>query len=224
MTARTLAIVVAVLAAYKALEHAVVFGAAAWPVIGAPLVLGAVTVFLGYRRHGAALIAVAALVSNLTPAYRNHLNLLMWVALTLAIFDDEEQQRFVLRCQLSILYGFAAIAKVWPDWLSGEAFIARTWTGPLLPEPLVLTVVWVTILIEALLAVTVWRRWGGWFALALVTHVAFVVFIHNELIDVLRLVVFSTLTISVWVRATTPARNLLSGRTAAPTTRHGQPI
>jgi hypothetical protein len=220
VTTRTLALVVAILAVYKSLEHLVMFGPAAWVVLGAPLLIGGLLVTTGSLRPGAGVIAAAALVVNLTPAYRNHLNLLMWVALTLLLFGDEEQRRLVLRCQLTLLYGFAAAAKLWPDWLSGEALLEYTWVAPLLADPAVVAIAWTTIAVEALLAVAVWspRRLGVTLAAAL--HLAFLFFTHSEPVDVGRIAVFGVLSLAVWLTATPGGRRLLADRYAHPVT-HG---
>lgn len=199
MSRRTLELVVAAVAAYKAVEHLVIFGWMAWLLVGAPFLLGAAWTLIR-PRAGTALIAVAAVVVNLTPAYRNHVVLLAWVALALALFGDEQRERFALRCQLSIMYGFAALAKIWPDWLSGAALEARTWVGPLMADELLVAVAWGTIVVEFALAAGVWSRWRGWIWIAAATHGSFVAFTQVEPWDLGRLTVFGVLALATWHR------------------------
>lgn len=208
MNRRQLALVVAVLAAYKSVEHAVMHGPALWVLTGALLLLGALWTPLR-PRAGMAVVAAGALVVNLTPVYRNHLALLMWVALALALFSDDHATRIALRCQLTLMYGFAALAKLWPDWLSGEALGVRTWVGAIMPEGLLVTVAWVTVIVEAGLAVAVWSRHQAWFLLAAGTHLSFLAFTYLHPWGVGRLAVFGALSLATWLfaaRAFSPAR------------------
>lgn len=71
-------------------------------------------------RGGAA--AVAALSAVIVHQhFSNHMWFFMWIAGTFAIFPNEQQRRFIVRWQLSILYGFTGISKLTPVWLSGVA-------------------------------------------------------------------------------------------------------
>jgi uncharacterized membrane protein YphA (DoxX/SURF4 family) len=200
MTRRQFGLVLAALAAYKAVEHLFVFGMGPWWRIGGPLLIGALLVQLR-PRLGYLVIAVGVALILSTPAYRNHLHLLMLVALTLALFDDETTERWVLRWQLSVMYGFAATAKLNPEWLSGESLEGRTWVGELLPSALVIAVAVVTIIVEAGLAIGVWTRWRGWLAIAALTHAAFLLFTETDPWDRGRLLVFSALALATWLRA-----------------------
>ena len=212
MSRRQLALVVAVLAAYKSVEHAVLHGPRLWMLTGALLLLGALWTPLR-PRAGMAVVAAGALVVNLTPAYRNHLALLMWVALALALFSDEHATRIALRCQLTLMYGFATLAKLWPAWLSGEALGARTWLGAILPEGLLVTVAWVTVIVEAALAVAVWSSRRTWFLLAAGTHLSFLAFTYLHPWGVGRLAVFGALSLATWLFA---ARAFTSVGTSEP--------
>jgi hypothetical protein len=200
MTRSTLVHVVAGIATYKALEHLFVFGPAAWVLLGAPLILGALWALIR-PNAGLAVISLAAVAVTLTPAYRNHLVLLAWVAATLAIFQDEEQERFVLRCVLSTMYGFAAVAKIWPDWISGAALAERTWLGPLLPPNALVAIAVMTIVVEAALAYGVWSRRPFWIWLAVVVHLSFLVFTYTHVWGIARLAAFGMLSLSLWLRA-----------------------
>jgi hypothetical protein len=200
VTSRSFALLLAAVAAYKSLEFLAVFGPLIWAVTGALLLIGA---GLTFRRPdlGPLLIAAGALMANLTPAYRNHVALLFWLALTSGFFADERQQRWLLRCTLTIMYAFAAAAKLWPTWLTGEALVARTWLAPHLPRSAVIGLAALTVLIEVALAIGVWHKWRGWFVLAVATHLSFVVFTHTYPWDLGRLFVFGTLSIATWMRA-----------------------
>ncbi|MTV25046.1 hypothetical protein FTX61_06390 [Nitriliruptoraceae bacterium ZYF776] len=196
--------VIAGVAAVKSVDLLVTYGAAVWLLLGSWLALGA----LATRRWptaGMAVIGAAALATNLTPAYRNHLALLVWVVVALLLFPDPQHERLALRWQLTIMYGFAAVTKVWPDWLSGAALEARTWIGPSLPEPMLLGAAWGTVAVEAVLAVAVWLRWRGWLYLAVAVHLGFLLFTHRDPIGIARLAIFGTLSIAVWLRAARPA-------------------
>lgn len=205
MNRRAYMVVLAAAATYKSIEHLAVFGLDLWGLIGGPLLAGAL-VIRWRPRAGMAIIAAAAFWTNLTPAYRNHLHLLMLLALTMALFTDERTVRWVLRCQLSIMYGYAAVAKLNPDWLAGDALEAMTWPGSLLPGSLLVTVAVGTIVLEGGLAVGVWLRWGGWFWLAVMSHVSFLVFTQTHIWDLGRLATFGVLTLATWLYATPSAR------------------
>jgi hypothetical protein len=200
VTSRSFAFLLAAVAAYKSLEYLAVFGPLLWTATGALLLLGA---GLTIRRPdlGPLLIAAGALLANMTPAYRNHVALLFWLALTSGVFPDERQQRWLLRCTLTIMYAFAAAAKLWPTWLSGEALLARTWLAPHLPRSAVVGLAALTVLVEAALAIGVWRHWRGWFVLAVAMHVSFVAFTQTDPWDLGRLAVFGTLSIATWMWA-----------------------
>lgn len=200
MSRHRLVLVLAALAAYKSIENLAVYGLQAWILIGAPLLLGAVWVLVR-PSVGLGVIALGALSMNLTPAYRNHVTLLMWAALTLLLFTDDEQAKFAVRWLLATMYGFAAAAKLWPDWLSGDALEALTWIAPLLPGSLLTAVVWGTVLVEAGLAFGIWSRSRWWLRLAVVTHLSFLVFIFTEPWELGRLAVFGVLSLSLWLYA-----------------------
>jgi hypothetical protein len=200
VTSRSFALVLAAVAAYKSLEYLAVFGPLIWTASGALLLLGAGLTLIR-PDLGPFLIAAGALTANLTPAYRNHVVLLFWLALTAGMFPHERQQRWLLRCTLTIMYAFAAAAKVWPTWLSGEALVARSWPAPHLPGSAVIGLAALTVLVEAALAVGVWRHWRGWFVLAVAMHFSFVAFTLTDPWDLGRLAVFGTLSLATWMRA-----------------------
>lgn len=200
MTRRTLTMLLAGVAAYKAVEHLFVHDVSVWPVVGAPLLIGAL--MTQHRpRVGLAIIASSSLVVNLTPAYRNHVHLLMVLAATLALFGDEDTERWVLRSQLSIMYGFAAVAKLQGEWLSGGMLEGMTWPGKLLPAGVLIAMAVGTIVLELALAIGAWMRRREWFWLAVATHVTFLLFTQTGMWDAARLAMFGVMTVAVWMRA-----------------------
>jgi hypothetical protein len=110
-----------------------------------------------HQRLGAAIVVLLSAWAFLGGHYYNHLWFLFWVALTVTIFGAVDQQRLVLRCQLSIVYGFAALAKMNPLWLSGESLASH---GVRLPEALIGPAAVATVALEATLAWALWiPRW-----------------------------------------------------------------
>ena len=128
---------------------------------------------------------------------RQHLVLLIGVALAAAVARDRQERLLLWRLQLSALYGFAALAKLNESFLGGDVLATATLLGPLgpsaVPSPVGLVALSVALVaVEALLAVTPWvprlRRPGTLLAAALHT-VALVVASASVFVG-LRLVVF----------------------------------
>lgn len=165
----------------------------------APLVVAGLGVLVVDRDAYLWLLAASALAINLSPVYWNHLALLMWASLALVIFRQRVQRNFVLKCQLSIMYAFASLAKLWPDWVSGDVLRETSWLAPLLPSWAVMAAVWLNILAEGLLAWGVWQKSAAWFWIAVGLHGSFVLFITPEPTEMFRLVIFGTLTLAMWL-------------------------
>jgi hypothetical protein len=215
LSATALRRLIAGIALWKAVEIGVLHHPAAALPIGFAGLLGLVR-----PRAGAAVTAVASLAIVLAPAVFgqpsvNHLTWVFWIACTMAIFDGD-QQRLVLRAQLSILYGFSALAKIWPDFLTGQALATRTWIGSAAPDALLVAASWATLVLEAALAIKVWARrpwWTAGLAAAVAMHLAFLLFTVTDPWRIGRLVIFGGLSVAVWLR-TGPAgetRARLSG-------------
>jgi hypothetical protein len=201
LTERGLFVVLAAIAAWKTVEIA----ALGSPLQAVPMALAAAA--LVWRpRWGAGLLAAVCLLVVIDgrafaqPAV-NHLTWVFWIALVVACFPNDEQQRFVLRWSISAMYGFAALAKVWPEFLDGSALATRTWIGPVVPIELLIAVSWATLVVEAVLAVGVWttRRSFLWLAIAL--HGSFLFFTVTDPWRIGRLVIFGGLAVAVWLRA-----------------------
>ena len=163
--------------------------------LGAALVASAL-VWWRHQRAGAGMAAIVLLVLAVGPLYRNHIAFLAWIAVLTALSRDEHEQRLLLTVHLSVVYAFATMVKLTPLWLSGAALAAR----PVLSFGIPLSVLaWATVIVEAALAVTVWRPTRGWFGLAIVTHLGFVVGMGENWVEVLRLSVFNVAILAVWL-------------------------
>lgn len=99
----------------------------------------------------------------------NHVVFLGMVGLILGLWADEPTRRRLLRVQLCVVYLFAAISKLSPDFVSGDVIARR---GVWLPMPQALAIA--AICCEALMALAVLRddRRVLWAAVAL--HAALV--------------------------------------------------
>ena len=197
--------VVGALVLVKAVD-VVLRGPAALP----PVVwLGALALWVG---GGAALLAgrdlrgawLAVLAGGLAFAVdlplelrRQHLVLLVGVALAAAVGRDRDERLLLWRLQLTTLYGFAALAKANESFLGGDVLARTTAEGPLgpsaVPSPVGLVAVSVAfVAVEVLLAVTPWvarlRRLGT--GVAAVLHVTGLVVASASALVGLRLLVF----------------------------------
>lgn len=122
-----------------------------WVAAGAALLLGRD----GRLAFSGLLLAGAGLAYDLPlDLRRQHLVLLMGVALVGAVTGDDRERLILWRLQLSTLYGFAAAAKL------NETFLSGTVLAGALRDPLPLAVLVAAgialIAVEALLAVTPW--------------------------------------------------------------------
>ncbi len=203
LSQRAFAVVLGVSSVCKGIEVAWQLGHG--PRLGLPLLAAGLLTFLRPRSGAAgSAAAIAWLFAN--GVISNHTTLLFWAALTVAFFDEDAQQRLVLRCQLSILYGFATVAKLWPTWLSGEVLAVNTWIGPYLSRPLLMALAWGTILVESTLAVAVWGKRSVWLWLAVVTHVLILALsIRSLATSLVQLTLFNGLAVAMWLRVRSPA-------------------
>lgn len=119
-------------------------------------------------RYGA--VATAAGLA-LFPITSHTVMLMLWVAVILAVFPDWQQQRIVLRTQVTALYLFAGSAKLFSsDWLSGAVLTDPTRGTLLIPGWVPLGVLIVAAVVGELgLAVLLWTapRLAVWAAAAL---------------------------------------------------------
>lgn len=142
---------------------------------------------------------VALLLDAPVEGRRQHLVLLMLVALAAAASGDHRERLLMWRVQLSALYGVAALAKLNESFLGGDvlagAVLAAPFWSALLPTPPLAALVLASvglIAVEVALAVAPWlprlRRAG--LLLAVAFHGATLLLVTDSAPVGLRLVVF----------------------------------
>lgn len=127
---------------------------------------------------------------------RQHLVLLMAVALGGVVARDDQELLLLWRVELSTLYGIAGLAKVNESFLGGGVLARAVAGAPLggpVPSPLLLVLAGLGVIaVEAFLAVTPWvprlRRTG--LAVAAGLHTLSLVLVGVSPLVALRLVVF----------------------------------
>jgi predicted DCC family thiol-disulfide oxidoreductase YuxK len=195
----------------------------AWVLIGL-WVVSATGMLLGWRTRLATAVLTATIAAVLLldqQLYSNHLYLIVLVcglltvadsgaALSLDAFRVGESTEisgwpiWLLRLQVSVVYGYAALSKLNPDFLSGSvvaSYLRKS--GPLaMPESwrflepmLILSVL--AICTEAFLAVALWSR--RWRPAALVAALALHVGITGWLEPTYQLLVFSLATLPLLI-------------------------
>lgn len=166
-------------------------------------------------RWGGLAVAGLAWWSALFGLYGNHVVWLGWLGLIFAIFPEHAQRKLLVRTQLTVLYGFGALAKLHGDWLSGAVLEAR---GAAFPASS--AIAWLTLLMEALLAAALWMpRWRRiWLPVAATMHIAFVVGIADGTPLRVGLVVFNFSVLAMLWWSTKPAAAGLRSAVPTPTT------
>lgn len=135
-----------------------------WAMVGVVVVTGVLLV--ADRWHRPAAIAAAVALEVLVVVgdhvlWNHHAHLMALIALVLGVFATEHQPT-LLRVQLTVLYGFAAVGKVNPAYLTG-AELERAGRGPLF-ELVTLgprgfaTLAAAAIVVELVLATGLWFR------------------------------------------------------------------
>ena len=172
----------------------------------APWLALSILITLGvWARAAAAGIVVVGALLLLDRVISNHLYLIMLVGILLSVSDSERHfafrprgagpvrawTLFLLGAQLSIVYGFAALAKLNASWLSGHAlsaFLAQA----ILPVPdvgvLFPIVAVMVVLVEIGLAAAPWsaRLRKPAFAVAVIVHMGMLSVAHS-LVDGLQI-------------------------------------
>lgn len=179
-------------------------------VIGLAWLAASVALGAGYRVRAAAsvligLAVVVAVVSRLA-MYNQHLYLIASICLILVI---NQAVPALLRAQLSIAYGFAAVTKINGAFLSGTVIYASAvqrpfWESFIPFEPTVALLMAISvfaILAESFLAVAFWFRRMRWVALVvgLGFHVGMLVVMSEEASSFLRLAVFGFLMVALYI-------------------------
>lgn len=140
--------------------------------------------------------------------YNHHVVLMITVALILLLFDRAEQPT-LLKVQLSIVYGFAAVTKLNAAYISGAVLDSKLASSDAwqhlhlnaLPATVLPTLAVASILVEAWLAVALWFKATRVQAavIGVVFHIAMVALIAYGIVSVIRLVVFSGLMLALYL-------------------------
>lgn len=154
--------------------------------------LGGLLLLRGHERGWPVALLSGLAVAALAPGElrRQHLVLLLGIALVATVTRDDRERLLLWRTQLSALYGIAVLAKL------NEAFLSGTVLAEALRVPLPLSALLVLgaalLAVEALLAVTPWvprlRRAGT--AVAVALHGAALLVVTGGPLVALRLLVF----------------------------------
>lgn len=164
-------------------------GADLW-LVAAWLTAGAF-VYLGYRWALPAVTVLTA-VAFAVGFHNQHMWLLLWLPLTFLV--GREDRQWLWRWQATILYGFAVVAKLTPDYLSGRRIEASLGD---LPDVIAVGLALGGLAAEALLAFGLWRwRWAKWVGVAF--HVTIVAVMATSPVHALRLAVFAALVLLMY--------------------------
>lgn len=191
----TLPRVLGVLVLVKALDVALRDGAllplALWTAAGIALLLGRD----GRLEWTGLLLAGAGLAYDLPlDLRRQHLVLLLGVALIGAVTGDDRERLLLWRLQLSALYAFAALAKLNETFLSGTVLASALEGGPVplprLPVAALVALGLALVATEGLLALTPWVLQRLGLLLAVGLHGGALLVVGGGPPVTLRLVVF----------------------------------
>jgi hypothetical protein len=173
--------------------------------------VGGVCFLIGWRTRSAGVLLTIVFAVQLVldqQTYSNHLYLLALVTAWLTVADAgaawsvDARRRpraavpawpvFLLQAQASVVYAYAALSKVTPDYLSGLALAPfvplQAWVG-LIGLPAAATIVllmsWAAIPLEAMLAIYLWspRHRAAVALLGVVLHLGMVALIYRMRLD-----------------------------------------
>ncbi|WP_224392479.1 HTTM domain-containing protein [Pseudonocardia sp. ICBG1293] len=144
--------------------------AAVWLALGAVMGLAALAVVVGWHGRAAVLVVGLCTAGFVWGAgyYSNHTYLLFTVAVLLSFADCDAAWSvrswrgrgadrvwaapvLALRAQITIVYFFAAISKIRPDFLSGNGLASWAWDSVLVPTAMLTPVVLVPLAFGAVL-------------------------------------------------------------------------
>lgn len=156
---------------------------AAWCIAGAAIVLG--------YRWALATVSILAMVAFAAGFENQHMWLLMFLPIT--FYAPVRDREWLWRWQATILYGFAAVAKLTPDYLSGAVL------GQRISAPVAALVVLSIggLATEAFLVYGLWR-WEWAKLLGVAFHTVVVVVMATDPIHVARLAVFAGLVLIMY--------------------------
>ena len=188
---RLLGVLVLVKALDVALRDGSLPALAVWGAAGVALLLGRD----GRLWWAVLLVGGAGLAADLPlDLRRQHLVLLMGVALVGAATARGDERLLLWRLQLTALYGFAAVAKLNETFLSGTVLAAALEGGPVplprLPVPVLVALGVALVAVEVLLAVTPWVLQRAGVLLAAAFHGTALLVVGGGPLVTLRLVVF----------------------------------
>jgi hypothetical protein len=165
----------------------------------------------------AGVLSVSILVVYLwRPALANHhLALIAWIAAILWLFPNDVERRLLLRVQCTVVYAFAALAKLNPEFLSGDV-LGRTASVRIAGQSLALEAhlgsvlifaAVVTIVTEAWLAMGLWIRRMRWptVLLGVAFHTSVVLLMVRGPGSAIRLTVFNALMVLLYTTFFTKA-------------------
>jgi predicted DCC family thiol-disulfide oxidoreductase YuxK len=196
----------------------------------------AMAVMLGWRSRIAAMAALACGAVMVTAGagfFNNNHMYLTTVCMGLVAFSDcerfyalrpraglpDEWPRWMMRIQLSVVYGYAGLQKLNSEFLSGDALDAymSMAVGPLAPlahalsgTAVVVPMAYSVVIVEVGMAVLVWakRTRPVVFGVALPLHIAMLLVAHNgiELYGIFLFAILTFTLLSAWVDAAPRAR------------------
>lgn len=153
-------------------------------------VLTGVAVIVGYRWAPAAVTVLA--VAAFAVGFRNqHMWLFMFLPLT--FYAPTPDREWLWRWQVTIVYTFAAVTKLTPDYLSGRVLDQRL----SLPAAALVGLSVAGLLTEGFLAFGLWR-WQWTKLVGVAFHMSIVVVMATSLMHGLRLAVFSGLVVLLY--------------------------
>lgn len=158
-------------------------------------------IVVAVRPRAGVLLVPLAMGTYLAGVENQHLWLFMLFGVLLTL-NDPALARTVLRWQVTILYGFAAVAKLTVDYLSGEELRATAQDSPLV-QALGVERGWVVLALlglatEAWLAVGLWRCPRLAIPVGVAFHASLVVFMAGDPVHAVRLAVFGGLVLAMY--------------------------
>lgn len=160
-----------------------------WPAFLVVWVAAGIAVWMGYR-WALPVVTVLTAVAFAAGMHNQHMWLLMWIPLTFLV---EKEREWLWRWQLTILYAFAALAKLNPDYLSGQV-MGRRFD---LPTVALIGLAVAGLATEAFLAFGLWR-WRWTLAVGVVFHLTVVATMATDPIHGVRLAVFAGLVLMMY--------------------------
>jgi Vitamin K-dependent gamma-carboxylase len=228
---RAFRVIVGLVAAAKSLEYAVspyrgtlprplwsflpALPVPVWTALSALLLVAGVLLALGRLARPAALVGGLTVFAFLLVAgyYANHAYLLATLLVMLSFTDCASREEavwgppvYLIRAQISIVYLFAAIAKINLDFLSGNELASLGFHSMLAPRwvvamPFLPVMAAATVAGELLVAVGLWiprlRRYA--IAVGVLLHLGMIAYISPGLLGVIELGLFAAMMIGGYV-------------------------